>query len=83
MLVATVDVKQRFFDLPLGQAVGDFFLLQLAQGLAGDLMKEILFGLGLDNKGKSTLVEACQLSLGDYVGAFNAETLAFHDIKNR
>ena len=70
-----MDVKQRFFDIPLGQEIGDFFLLQLARGLAGDLMKKIMFGLGPSNSGKSTLVEACQLSFGEYVGNFNPETL--------
>ena len=33
------DLKERFFDIPLGKEVGDFFLLQLARGLAGDVMK--------------------------------------------
>ena len=73
------DVKERFFDIPLGKEVGDYFLLQLARGLAGDVMKKIMFGIGPANNGKSTFVEACQLSLGDYVGNFNAETLSFRD----
>ena len=72
-----MDVKNRFFTISLGEEVGDYFLLQLARGLAGDLMKKILFGLGPSNCGKSTLVEACQLSFGEYVGNFNAETLAY------
>ena len=76
-----MDVKRKFFDFPLGIEIGDFFLLQLSCGLAGDLMKKIMFGLGPSNSDKHTLVEACQLSLGDYVGTFNAETLAFRDIK--
>ena len=79
-----MDVKQRFFDIALGIEIGNYFLLQLSRGLAGDLicMKKIMFkGLGPSNSGKSTLVEACQLSLVDYVGTFNAETLAFRDIK--
>ena len=76
-----MDVKRRFFDIPLGEEVGDFFLLQLSRGLAGDVMKKIMFGIGPSNNGKSTFVEACQLSFGDYVGNFNAETLSFRDIK--
>ena len=73
------DVKERFFDIPLGKEVGDFFLLQLARALAGDVMKKIMFGIGPANNGKSTFAEACQLSFGDYVGNFNAETLSFRD----
>ena len=73
------EVKERFFDIPLGKEVGDFFLLQLARGLAGDVMKKIMFGIGPANNGKSTFVEAYQLSFGDYVGNFNAETLSFRD----
>ena len=76
-----MDVKNRFFNIPLGDEVGDYFLLQLARGLAGELMKKIMFGLGSSNNGKSTLVEVCQLSFGEYVGNFNAETLAFREIK--
>ena len=59
--------------------MGDYFLLQLAQALAGDVMKKIMFGIGPANNGKSTFAEACQLSFGDYVGNFNAETLSFRD----
>ena len=66
---------------PPGNEVGDFLMLQLVRALAGDIMKKILFGLGPSNCGKSTLVEACQLSLGEYVGSFNAECLACRDSK--
>ena len=44
--------------------------------------KNITFGLGPSNCGKCTLVEACQLSFGEYVGNFNAETLAYRDSKS-
>ena len=33
-----------------------------------------MVGLGPTNSGKSIFVKACQLSFGDYVGNFNAET---------
>ena len=74
-----MDVKRTFCDIPLEEEVGDFFLLQLSRGLAGDVKKKIIFGIGPANNGKSTFVEACQLSFGDYVGNFNAETLSFRD----
>ena len=35
-----MEVKEKFFDIPLGQEVGDFFLLQLSRGLAGDITSE-------------------------------------------
>ena len=35
-----MDVKQRFFDIPLCIEIGNYFLLQLSCGLAGDLMNE-------------------------------------------
>jgi len=41
-----------------------------------------MFGLGSSNNGKSTIVEACQLSFGEYVGNFNAETLTYRDSKS-
>ena len=76
-----MDVKNRMFDVPFGNEIGDFLLLQLSRALAGDLMKRIMFGLGPSDCGKSTLVEACQLSFGEYVGNFNAETLSYCETK--
>ena len=76
-----MDVKNRMFDVPLGNEFSDFFLLQLSHTLAGDLMKRIMFGLGPSDCGKSTLVEACQSSFGEYVGSFNAETLSCRESK--
>ena len=71
------DVKRRLFYEPLGYDVGDYFLLTLAQAIAGKRLKRINFGLGGTNRGKSTITTACTSSLGDYVGSFNAENLAY------
>lgn len=71
------DIRQRLFFNTLGEEVGNYFILNLARGLAGDMMKRILFGLGPSNSGKGVLTTACMLSLGDYVGSFNAENLAY------
>ena len=71
------DVKRRLFYDPLGYEVGDYFLLTIAQAIAGKRLKRINFGLGGTNRGKSTITTACSLSLGDYVGSFNAENLAY------
>ena len=40
-----------------------------------------MFGLGISNFGKSTLVEACQVPFGEYAGNFNAESLPYCDSK--
>ena len=71
------DIKRRLFYDPLGYEVGDYFLLTIAQAIAGKRLKRINFGLGGTNRGKSTITTACSLSLGDYVGSFNAENLAY------
>lgn len=76
------DVKQRLFITPLGNDVGDYFILNLARGLAGDMMKRTLFCLGGTDCGKSIATKAITLSCGDYVGAFNAENLAYRNSSN-
>jgi hypothetical protein len=71
------DIKKRLFYDALGKEVGDYFILNLARGLAGDMMKRMLFGLGGTNSGKTIISNALTLSCGDYVGSFNAENLAY------
>jgi len=75
-------IKQRIFYDALGKEVGDYLILNLARGLAGDMMKRILFGLGVTNSGKSILTTAVTLSCGDYVGSFNAKNLAYRYTSN-
>lgn len=75
-------IRKRFFHDPLGKEMGDYMVLNLARGLAGDKMKRILFGLGGTNCGKSVLTMACKLSCGDYVGTFNAENLSYRQSSN-
>jgi phage/plasmid-associated DNA primase len=70
-------VAERMFYEPLGKEVGDFFIYNLARGLAGDVMKRIIFGLGYGNTGKSTLSKALLRSCGGYVDTFNANNLAY------
>ena len=53
------DIKRRLFYEPLGENVGDYFLLTIAQALAGKRLKRINFGLGGTNRGKSTVTTAC------------------------
>jgi hypothetical protein len=71
------DIQKRLFTDPLGLEVGDFYMLCIARGIAGDIMKRILFGLGSTNGGKSTATKACVSSFGEYVGTFNAENLEY------
>lgn len=73
------DVRKRFFTNVLGEEVGNYFIYNLARGLAGDMMKRLLFCLGETDCGKSTLTTALKLSCGDYFGSFNAENLAFRN----
>jgi len=67
-----------FYD-PLGKDVGDFLILNLARGLAGDIMKRILFGLGYSNTGKSTITKALIKSCGDYIGTFDGNNFAYRN----
>lgn len=76
------DVKQRLFYNALGEEVGNYFILNLARGLAGDMMKRILFGLGGTDSGKSVVTTAIKLACGDYFGTFNAENLAYRKTSN-
>jgi hypothetical protein len=76
------DLEQRLFFNVLGEDVGEYFMIMLAKGLAGDMMKNIMFCLGDTNCGKSTLTTAITLSCGDYVGSFNAENLAYRNTSN-
>ena len=70
-------IKDRLFCLPLGEEVGNYVILNLARGLAGDMMKRVMFGLGMSNTGKGIVTRALQLSCGQYVDTFNAECLAY------
>ena len=76
------DIKQRLFYNPLGKDVGDYFVLNIARALMGDMMKRVLFGLGTTDCGKTILTKAIEASLGDYVGAFNAENLLYRKTSN-
>jgi hypothetical protein len=72
-------IKHPLFGLPLGEEVGDYVVLNLASGLAGDMMK-VMFGLGMSNTGKGIMTKALQLSCGQYVDTFNAEFSRLHHL---
>lgn len=75
-------VKQRFFYNQLGEEIGNYLILNIARGLAGNRMKKIFFNLGETNAGKSTVVNACINTFGDYVGNFNGENLCIKNTSN-
>ena len=75
-------IKKTLFYDPLGENVGNYLLLNISRGLAGDIMKRIIFGLGESNSGKSLLVKAICLACGDYANTFNAENLSHKNTFN-
>lgn len=75
-------IKMRLFYEPLGKDFGDFFILNLSRGLAGDMMKKIMFGLGPSNTGKSTITKAFLKSCSDYVGTFDGNNFAYRNTSN-
>ena len=75
-------IKKTLFYDPLGENVGNYLLLNISRGLAGDIMKRIIFGLGESNSGKSLLVKAICLACGDYANSFNAENLSHKNSSN-
>ena len=68
-------VKQRFFISPFGADVADYYLLNIARGLAGDVMKRALFGIGNGNTGKSAMSAAIDSVCCGYCGTFNANNI--------
>lgn len=73
--------KKQLFHIPFSKEVGNWYLLQLARGIAGDAMKRVLFGIGNGNTGKSLLTLILKESFGSYVSGFNGENLIFHKNK--
>lgn len=66
-------IRERFFYMPIGEDVGQYYIKNLARALAGDMMKRFIVSLGHSNSGKSTLAKALMASLHGYVAAFSAE----------
>jgi hypothetical protein len=69
-------IRERLFHLTLGQKMGDYLIMMCARALAGDCIKNICFGLGGTNCGKSIIGKAFRQAFGEYVGSFNGENLA-------
>lgn len=74
--------KQQLFYTPFGKTLGDYYILQIARGLAGDSMKRCLFGIGSGNTGKSLMTSIIKSVCGGYYGAFNANNIAYSKSSN-
>ena len=68
-------VKERMFIKPFGEAVADYYILNIARGLAGDVMKRVLFGVGNGNTGKSAMTASIDATCCGYCGTFNANNI--------
>jgi hypothetical protein len=68
-------IKKRLFIDPFGDDVAEYYLLNIARGLAGDVMKRALFGIGDGNTGKSTISACIDNACGGYCGTFNANNI--------
>lgn len=72
-------IKQRLFYDTIGVNLGNYLILNIARGLAGECMKRIIFAIGDTNSGKGVLTKAISYALGEYCGTFNAESLAYRE----
>lgn len=70
-------IREKLFYTPFGVDVGNYYILNLARGLAGDCMKRCLFGIGSSNTGKSIITSALKSTCGGYFGDFNAVNIAY------
>ena len=75
-------IKDKLFYKPFGRDVGEYYILNLARGLAGDCMKRCLFGIGDSNTGKSILTSILKACIGGYFGDYNAVNLTYKKSNN-
>ena len=68
-------VRHTLFYEPFGPRVAEYFMRQLARGLAGDSMKRFLVGIGPSNTGKSILTGALRNACGPYFGDWTGANL--------
>jgi phage/plasmid-associated DNA primase len=68
-------VQHTLFLEPFGPRVAEYFIRQLARGLAGDAIKRFLVGIGPSNTGKSILTGALRSACGSYFGDWTGANL--------
>ena len=69
-------VKQRLFTDPFGEDVADYYILNIARGLAGDVMKRVIFCIGDSNTGKSSISNVLKFACGGYSATFTGDCIA-------
>jgi phage/plasmid-associated DNA primase len=69
------DVKRRLFIEPFNEDMANYYILNLAKGLAGDVMKRFFILIGEGDSGKSSITTALANSCGSYFGTFNGNNL--------
>ena len=74
--------KDNLFYKPFTKELGDWYILKLARGMAGDAQKMVLFGIGNSNSGKSLLTSTLKDSFGGYVSGYNGENLIYKKNSN-
>ena len=75
-------VKKRLFIDPFDEKMANYYILNLARGLAGDAMKRIIMAVGASDTGKSTITNAMNIVCGKYMGTFNGNNLIVKKFAN-
>lgn len=68
---------ERFFEIPFGKEMGEYYLLKIARAVAGDAEKKFLAGIGSSNTGKSALTSILSNALGGYFGGWNGANICY------
>lgn len=69
-------IKKRLFVEPFDD-IGEYYLLKIARGLAGDSEKKFIAGIGSSNTGKSALSSALNHTAGGYIGTWNGANMCY------
>jgi len=69
-------IKNRLFIEPFDD-IGEYYLLKIARGLAGDSEKKFVAGIGSSNTGKSALSSALNHTAGGYIGTWNGANMCY------
>ena len=76
------DVKRRLFVEPFCEKRAAYYILTLARGLAGDVVKRFLMCIGESECGKSTITTAIASAAGSYFGSFNGNNICCKKFAN-
>jgi hypothetical protein len=76
------DIKQRLFITPFCEKRANYYILTLARGLAGDVIKRFFMCIGEGDSGKSTITTALDSVCGGYFGTFNGNNICCKKFAN-